>query len=212
VPNLGESTGWVQAQLHPRATSPAAGACDVGFGAPLAAGTRVVWLLGGCTALPSPLRHRSRGCTAAVSSLAPRSQVLTPLLDTPQPHAGWCPLPGWGGAARPSGTFAAAAAPSLPALRKRWWPDPAAVRNSSARTRSGARATGLKSRVSWVTVHGTPAAAEEPALREELGRGLGLHGHAWLGNAAASRPGAGGSRAKPGSNDASGWGTQRPQP
>lgn len=128
----GGGMGWVQAQPHPQ--FPVAGAshaCGVGFGAPLEAESRGGWLLAGCTSLPSPLQHHSQGCTATVcSSLLPPNQVLTPFLEPPQLHPGvptpLPALPGWGGSTQPTSAFAVAAGPSLPALGKRWWPDPAA--------------------------------------------------------------------------------------
>lgn len=65
-----------------------------------------------------PCQAYCKRCTATgFLPCNPPNQALTPFLDTPQPHPG---------SAHPTSTFAVAAAPSLPALGKRWWPDPAA--------------------------------------------------------------------------------------
>lgn len=76
-------TGWVQAQLPHQGLS-----CRWGLGLPLKREGGVSWLPGGCTPQLSPCSTTHSSVLEPVISHAPPKQVLTPVVDTPQPHIG----------------------------------------------------------------------------------------------------------------------------
>lgn len=73
----------VQAQLPHQGPS-----CRWGLGLPLKREGGVSWLPGGCTPQVCPCSTTHSSVLEPVISHAPPKQVLTPVLDTPQPHTG----------------------------------------------------------------------------------------------------------------------------